>query len=80
MTSRAVIASVVSLGALSAATGVGHTAATAAPLPASPPGAALVPAAGAQSLIEPVHYRCVVRRCGPYRCVWVNRCRRPYWW
>jgi hypothetical protein len=42
------------------------------------PAAALEPEA--QSLITPVHYRCVVRRCGPYRCVWVNRCRRPWWW
>jgi hypothetical protein len=72
MMSRAVIASVVSLGALGAATGVANA--------APPPSAALAPAAGAQSLIAPVHYRCVVRRCGPYRCVWINRCRRPYWW
>jgi hypothetical protein len=72
MMSRAVIASVVSLGALSAATGV----AQAAPAP----GAAPKPAVAAQSLIAPVHYRCVVRRCGPYRCVWINRCRRPWWW
>lgn len=33
------------------------------------------PQAAAQSLLTPVHYRCVVRRCGPYRCVWINRCR-----
>ncbi len=76
MTSRAVIATVVSLGALGAVTGV----AQATPLAAPPPSAAFVPAAGAQSLIAPVHYRCWVKRCGPYRCVWINRCRRPYWW
>jgi hypothetical protein len=76
MMSRAVIASVVSLGALGAATGVAPATAMAAPSPS----AAIVPAPGAQSLIEPVHYRCWVRRCGPYRCVWINRCRRPYWW
>jgi hypothetical protein len=74
MMSRAVIATVVSLGALGAATGVAQAAA------APPPGASLKPVAGAQSLLQPVHYRCVVRRCGPYRCVWINRCRRPYWW
>lgn len=79
MTSRAVIASVVSLGALGAATGVAHSTAMAAPA-APPPSAASKTAAGVQSLIEPVHYRCWVRRCGPYRCVWINRCRRPYWW
>ena len=69
-TSRAMIASALSLGALSAAAGVVQAA------PA--PGAALKGQAAAQTLTAPVHYRCVVRRCGPYRCVWVNRCRR--WW
>ncbi len=53
MTSRAVIASVVSLGALGAATGVAYA--------APPPSAAHVPVARAQTLIAPVHYRCWVR-------------------
>jgi len=61
-----------SLGMLSAATGV----ALAAPAPGK---SAFSSAQPAQSLIEPVYYGCWVRRCGPYRCVWVNRCRR-YWW
>jgi hypothetical protein len=68
--SRAVVAGVLSLGAFGAATGVAHA--------ASPP-AALKARVSAQGLIDPVHYRCWVRRCGPYRCVWINRCRR-YWW
>jgi hypothetical protein len=66
MNSRAMIASALILGSVTGA-------AEAAPAPAG----ALKP--DAQSLIAPVHYRCVVRRCGPYRCVWVNRCRR-WWW
>ena len=69
--SRAVVAGVLSLGAFGAATGVAHA--------ASAPAAALKARVSAQSLIDPVHYRCVVRRCGPYRCAWINRCRRPYW-
>jgi hypothetical protein len=69
--SRAMTASVLSLGAFGALTAVAHA--------ASPPVAALKVAVPAQTLVAPVHYRCVVRRCGPYRCVWVNRCRRPWW-
>lgn len=74
MKSRTVIACVLSLGALGAASGVAEA--------ATAPVAALRAQGSAQSLIEPVHYRCVVRRCGPYRCLWVNRCRPgyPYWW
>ena len=72
--SRAMTASVLALGALGAATGMAQAASATAPV------AALKLAAPAQTLTAPVHYRCVVRRCGPYRCVWVNRCRRPYWW
>jgi hypothetical protein len=74
--SRAVVASLMSLvltlGALGAATGVAHAAPAAS--------AGLNVGAPAETLITPVHYRCVVRVCGPYRCVWVNRCRRPWWW
>jgi len=70
--SRILTASFLSLGVLSAASGL----ALAAPVPAK---SVIASAPSAQSLIEPVHYRCWVRRCGPYRCVWVNRCRR-YWW
>jgi len=66
--SRTVIAGVLTLGVLGAATGVAHAA------PA--PGAALKVLSPAQSLATPVHYRCIVRRCGPFRCYWVNRCRR----
>ena len=66
--SRAMIAGAAILGALA---GGAH----AAPAPA-----ALKLQSAAQSQFEPVHYRCVVRRCGPYRCFWVNRCRRPYRW
>ena len=69
--SRAILAGIVTLGVLGAAAGV----AQAAPVP----GAALKVLSPAQTLAEPVHYRCVVRRCGPYRCVWINRCRR-WWW
>ncbi len=72
MISRAMTARVLSLGVLGVATGVVQAA------PA--PGAALKANATAEILIAPVHYRCVVRRCGPYRCVWVNRCARPWWW
>lgn len=70
--SRILTASFLSLGALGVTSGL----ALAAPAPAT---GAIASTPAAQSLIEPVHYRCVVRRCGPYRCVWVNRCRR-YWW
>jgi hypothetical protein len=65
--SRAVIAGALVLGSLA-------TAAHAAPAPA-----ALKLLGLTQTQIEPVHYRCVVRRCGPYRCWWVNRCRRRWW-
>jgi hypothetical protein len=78
-TSRAVTASVLALGALGAATGVAHSTAHAASMAATAPVAALKVAAPARTLVAPVHYRCVVRRCGPYRCIWVNRCRRPWW-
>ncbi len=70
--SRALIAGVVGLGALCAATGVTQA--------ATAPVTGLKTAVPAQTLIEPVYYRCLVRRCGPYRCVWINRCRRPWWW
>jgi hypothetical protein len=66
--SRAVIAGALILGSLA-----GGAHAAAAP-------AALKLQSAAQSRIEPVHYRCVVRRCGPYRCFWVNRCRGRWWW
>lgn len=75
--SRAIVAGILSLGALGAVSGV----VLAAPAPAAAASAtAALATAPAQSLVESVHYRCVVRRCGPYRCVWINRCRRPYWW
>jgi hypothetical protein len=68
MLSRAMIASAVMLGSM-----VG----SAEPAPA-PAGA--LDAKSAPSVIAPVLYRCVVPVCGPYRSVWVNRCRRPWWW
>ena len=74
--SRALFATVLSLGTFGAATGVGYSTAMAAPAPAG----ALKAATPAATVVAPVYYRCVVRRCGPYRCVWINRCRRPWWW
>jgi hypothetical protein len=68
MMSRATIASALILGSLTSV-------AAAAPAPA---GALRAPPAAAAT-IAPVYYRCVVPVCGPYRCVWVNRCRRPWW-
>ncbi len=74
--SRAVVAGLLSLvltlGALGAATGVAQAAST--------PGVALKAGSTAETLVTPVYYRCIVRVCGPYRCVWVNRCRRPWRW
>ncbi len=64
--SRAMLAGLLALGVLPG---------TASAAPA--PGNALLAKPSAQTLIAPVHYRyrCWVRRCGPYRCVWINRCR-----
>jgi hypothetical protein len=64
MMSRAMIASALMLGTAAGA-------ANAAPTPGG---------REAPPVVAPVYYRCVVPVCGPYRCVWVNRCRRPWWW
>ncbi|HUJ36261.1 MAG TPA: hypothetical protein VLW88_01120 [Hyphomicrobium sp.] len=68
MLSRAMIASAVAFGSMAGS-------AEAAPAPADALNAKSVP-----SVIAPVFYRCIVPVCGHYRCVWVNRCRRPWWW
>jgi hypothetical protein len=68
------LAGVVSLAVVA----VAATAAQAAP--AGSAAAALKGMGLTQSLADPVHYRCIVRRCGPYRCFWVNRCRRWRRW
>lgn len=68
--SRALVAGILCLG-IAVATAVAVQAA-----PLVPAAAAVKGSASAQTLADPVHYRCVVRRCGPYRCVWINRCRR----
>jgi hypothetical protein len=69
MMSRAMIASALMFGTAAGA-------ADAAPAPAG----ALATQREAPAAVAPVYYRCVIPVCGPYRCVWVNRCRRPWWW
>ena len=68
MLSRAMIAGAVVLGSMAGSV-------EAAPAPAG-----ALNAKSAPLVIAPVFYRCIVPVCGPYRCVWVNRCRRPWWW
>ena len=67
MLSRAMIAGAVVLGSMAGSV-------EAAPAPAG-----ALNAKSAPPVIAPVFYRCIVPVCGPYRCVWVNRCRRPWW-
>jgi hypothetical protein len=68
--SRALLAGIVALGVGGLAVTAAHAA------PAAPGVAAVKSMTLTQSFAEPVRYRCVVRRCGPFRCFWVNRCRR----
>lgn len=67
MLSRAMIAGAVAFGSMAGSV-------EAAPAPAG-----ALNAKSAPSVMAPVFYRCIVPVCGPYRCVWVNRCRRPWW-
>jgi hypothetical protein len=66
---------VMSLGMVAGLAGLAFLSGSAAAAPA--PVTALTAKATNQTLIEPVHYRyrCWVKRCGPYRCFWFNRCR-----
>ena len=57
--SRSLVAGILSIGLLAAMTAAVQAA------PAVPGASALKGLASAQTLADPVHYRCVVRRCGP---------------